>query len=490
MGDPGLDASFHEHLHHPRGHGRLADWPHAGAAGGAACGDLVRMAVRVEGDRVVEAGFAASGCGAVTAAASAAVELIEGEPFLAAAHVTADVVADALGGLIPPKRHAAELVADALHRALGAAAKDGAAVLEPSADRTLVAMSGGVDSAVAAKLALDRGDEVVAVTLELWADPAGDGTLSCCSPQAVTGARALAHRMGLPHVTLDLRQSFRREVVEDFLSEHGAGRTPNPCVRCNGLVRFDAMLELAERLGAARLATGHYARVERDGSGPLLRAAADPRKDQTYMLARLRPEQLERTWFPLGELEKPQVRELARAAGLPVAEKPESQDLCFMAGTRREDFLRRHGEPGTAGEIVDLRGRVLGTHAGQEEFTVGQRRGIGVAAREPLYVLSKRGNRVVVGPKEALVTRTVVVQNAGLLRPGAEVDRVKLRYRSEPIACRVDGEPAAGRHRRLVISLDEPVDGAAPGQTACLMRGDTILGWATIREPEETADAA
>jgi len=490
MGDLGLEAGFHEHLHNPRGQGRLADSPHAGAAGGAVCGDLVRMAVRVERDRVAEAGFDASGCGAVTAAASAAVELVEGEPFLDAARVTPGDVASALGGLIPAKRHAAELVADALHRALGAAAKDGAAVLEASEARTLVAMSGGVDSAVAAKLALDRGDDVVAVTLELWADPAGDGTLSCCSPQAVTGARALAHRMGLPHVTLDLRQSFRREVVEDFLSEHGAGRTPNPCVRCNGLVRFDAMLELADRLGAARLATGHYARVERDGSGPLLRAAADPRKDQTYMLARLRPEQLERTWFPLGELEKPQVRELARAADLPVAEKPDSQDLCFLAGTRREDFLRRHGDAGTPGEIVDLRGRVLGTHGGQEEFTLGQRRGIGVAASEPLYVVGKRGSRVVVGPREALATRTVVVENAGLLRPGAEVDRVKLRYRSEPLGCRVDGDPPAGSHRRLVISLDETVDGAAPGQTACLMRGDTILGWATIREPEETADAA
>jgi tRNA-uridine 2-sulfurtransferase len=250
------------------------------------------------------------------------------------------------------------------------------------------------------------------------------------------------------------------------------------------------MLELADRLGAARLATGHYARVERDESGPLLRAAADPRKDQTYMLARLRPEQLERTWFPLGDLEKPQVRELAREADLPVAEKPESQDLCFLAGTRREHFLKRHGEAATPGEIVDMRGRVLGRHAGQEEFTVGQRRGLGVAGRDPLYVLRKRGSRVVVGPREALATRTVVVGNAGLLRPGAEIDRVKLRYRSKPLGCRVEGAPQAGRHERLVLSLAEPVDGAAPGQTACLMRGDTILGWATIREPEENADAA
>jgi tRNA-specific 2-thiouridylase len=491
MGHARLEAEFHDHLHAPRGQGRLHDHPHAGAAGGAACGDLVRSAVRVEGERVLEAGFSASGCGATTAAASATVELVEGATFLDAARVTADDIADALGGLISSKRHAAELAADALHRALGAAAKAGAPKLNADPGRTLVAMSGGVDSAVAAQLALDAGHDVVAVTLELWADPANDGTRSCCSPQAVTGARALAHRMGLPHVTLDLRDGFRRDVVDDFLTAHAAGRTPNPCVRCNGLVRFDAMLELAGHLGAARLATGHYARIERDESGPLLRAAADPHKDQTYMLARLAPEQLERLWFPLGELEKPRVRELARRAGLSVAEKPESQDLCFLAGTRRDHFLRRHGEPAQPGEIVDLRGRVLGTHDGQQEFTVGQRRGLGVAAPEPLYVLRKRGSRVVVGPREALATRTVLVESGSLLRPGAAVDRVKLRYRSKPIACTIKGDPPAGTHERLCIELEEPVDGAAPGQTACLMRGDSVLGWATISEPtEETANAA
>src|SRR5256714_11896439 len=338
-------SEFARHLSAPRGLGRLADWPHSGAAGGAACGDLVRMAVRVEADTVVEAGFAASGCGAATAAASAVVELVEGEPFLDAAGVTADHVDEALGGLSPAKRHAAELAAEALHRALGAAARDGAPALEPSADRTLVAMSGGVDSAVAARLALDAGHEVLAVTLELWAHPEHDGERSCCSPQAVTGARALAHRVGLPHVTLDLRDAFKQEVVDNFVEEHAQARTPNPCVRCNGLVRFDRMLELASRLGAVRLATGHYARIERDRSGPLLSAAADPRKDQTYMLARLDPHELERLWFPLGDLEKPAVREVARQAGLPVAEKPESQDLCFLAGLDRRRLLDP-GEPG------------------------------------------------------------------------------------------------------------------------------------------------
>ncbi len=485
MGDLYRGADFHDHLNAPRGDGRLHDWPHAGAAGGAACGDLVRLAVRVEGERVVEAGFSASGCGALSAAASAAVELVEGALFLDAARVGPDELSDALGGLVPSKRHAAELAADALHRALGAAARAGAAAIEPSAGRALVAMSGGVDSAVAAQLALEAGHEVVAVTLELWADAANDGERSCCSPQAVTGARALAHRMGVPHVTLDMREPFRRQVVEDFVSEYAAGRTPNPCVRCNGLVRFDAMLELAERLGAARLATGHYARVGRDEHGPLLQAAADPRKDQTYMLARLSPHELERVWFPLGELEKHEVRELARRAGLPVAEKAESQDLCFLAGTRRESFLSRHGaDQRTAGEIVDLQGSVLGRHDGQQAFTVGQRRGLRVAAPEPLYVLRKdaESGRVVVGPRAALATTSVRIEGAELLRPGAVVDRVKLRYRAAPLPCRLEGDLPAGRHDRVRIALAEPVDGAAPGQTACLMRGESVMGWGTIAD--------
>jgi tRNA-specific 2-thiouridylase len=476
-------SAFEDHLSAPRGHGRLTDAAHSASAGGAPCGDLVRIALELREGVVVDAGFDAAGCAAARAAGSAVVELIRGAPLLEAARVSPDSIADALGGLSPERRHAAGLAADALHRALGGAA----AALDPPlgavADRTLVAMSGGVDSAVAAQLVAERGDDVVAVTLELWNDPAGDGTASCCSPQAVTHARALAHRMGLPHLTLDLAGDFRRLVVDDFLDEHEAARTPNPCVRCNGMVRFDSMLDLARRLGAARLVTGHYARVGRDSGGPLVRAAADPAKDQAYMLARLDPGLLARLEFPLGGLTKPRVRALARAAGLPVADRPESQDLCFLAGTSAPAFLRRHGGPaGRPGPIVDLRGRVLGTHEGQHRFTIGQRRGLRVASETPLYVVRKdrAANTVVVGPRAALARSHVTVGPATLHRDGAEVDRVKLRYRSEPVPCRVSGGP--GSHRRLELELGRPVDGVAPGQTACLMRGDAVLGWATIRD--------
>jgi tRNA-uridine 2-sulfurtransferase len=475
---------FEDHLSAPRGLGALAGWPHTGAAGGAACGDLVRVAVRVEGERIVEAGFDADGCGAARAAGSAVVELVEGRQFLEAARLTADDVAEALGGLIPPKRHAAELAADALHRALGAAAKeaDGAAP-RPNPRRTLVAMSGGVDSAAAAQLALDAGDEVVAVTLELWSDPATDGERSCCSPQAVVGARSLAHRMGIPHLTLDVRERFRAEVVDRFVDGYAEGRTPNPCVRCNGEVRFDAMLDLAAKLGAARLATGHYARIVRDRDGPLIRVAADPRKDQSYMLAKLDPRLLDRLSFPLGGLTKDSVRALAREAGLPVADKRESQDLCFVAGLGCRAFLCRHGGPRLRrpGEIVDRDGRVLGRHEGQHEFTVGQRRGLGVSTPEPLYVLGKDAatNQVVVGPKHELATTSVRLEDARLHRPAAQVRQVRLRYHAEPLPC-VASWAGDGT---LELELSKPAHAVAPGQLACLMRDDWVVGEGTIGEP-------
>ena len=462
---------FAEHLAAPAGRGALRSGGHDGHAGGSLCGDLIRVSVRVEGDRVVEAGFDAEGCGALTAAGSAAVLLVEGEPLLDAARVGSAAISEELGGLSPGKLHAADLAADALHRALGAAAREASVPVD--GDRTLVAMSGGVDSAVAALLV---GGPAVAVTLELWRDVENDAAASCCSADAVRLARSLAHRMGLPHFTLDLRPEFRSGVVDPFLDGYAAGETPNPCVLCNGHVRLDAMLELADRLGCATLATGHYARVTPDG---LLRAAADPAKDQAYMLAALSPSSLARMRFPLGELTKPEVRAIAAEADLPVASRAESQDLCFLAGTGKARFLARHaGLEDAPGEIVSSSGTVLGTHRGAHHFTVGQRRGLGVAAAEPLYVLRTEGSRVVVGTREELGVDRVRVRGARLHRPSSEVDAVRLRYHSRAVPCRVHGDG-----RTLELELDEPFYGAAPGQAACLLRGDVVVGWATISQP-------
>jgi tRNA-uridine 2-sulfurtransferase len=487
-----IGEGLFEHLQRPRSRGHVPALASTGAAGGGACRDLVRLSIAIdpasEDGLILDAGFDAHGCGATIAAGSAAVALVRGAPLLRAARVGIDEIAHELGGLSAGKRHAAELACDALHRALGAAARERAS-LAPVSGRTLIAMSGGVDSAVAALLIAREGAQAVGVTLELWADPENDGEASCCSASAVRRARALAHTLGLPHLSIDLRAEFRAGVVEPWLSGHAAGETPNPCVRCNGNVRLDAMLELAQRLGCATLATGHYARVHRPEAGrrvgarALVRAAADERKDQSYVLAALAPESVARLRFPLGELHKPQVREIALQDGLDVARRRDSQDLCFLAGTRASAFLERHGGLARrAGPVVDRDGHVLGEHAGVHTVTVGQRRGLGIAAAQPLYVLAAdaRSNTVTVGPREALCAREVRVREVVLHRDGACVDGVRVRAHGRTFACRLGPGLPSGRHPRALIELQADAERTASGQLACLYAGDVIVGHGTI----------
>jgi tRNA-specific 2-thiouridylase len=469
------------HLEHPRGRGHTPEHAFTGAAGGAACGDLVRISLALDPDSpeadIVEAGFDASGCGAAIAAGSAVVELIAGISLLQAARIGAQDVADELGGLSPAKRHAAELAADALHRALGQVAR-ATTPLHPVPGRTLVAMSGGVDSAVAALLCAREG-EAVAVTLELWSDPENDGEKSCCSAQAVRGARDLAHSLGMPHFSIDLREEFRAGVVEGWLAEHAAGLTPNPCIRCNGSVRLDAMIELADRLGASALATGHYART---GEG-LLRTAADQAKDQSYVLSGLAPDSLARLRFPLGELRKEEVREIAEQAGLSVARRPDSQDLCFLAGTRLEPFLQRHGGLGARPGVIRTReGRELGSHRGTHLYTVGQRHGLGISAGEPMYVLSTDAatNTITVGPRSELLAQEIPLTELVLHRPAASVDSVRVRAHGRRLPCRLPEPLHPGAHRKAALQLSEPAERTAPGQLACLYAGESIVGRATI----------
>jgi len=474
---------FEAYLHDRTREGAPADGAFTGAAGGAACGDLSRISLRVGDDGRVEAvSFGTEGCGATRAATAAVAETVDGASVLEASRIGSDEVDAAIGGLTPAKRHAAQLAADALHRALARAAASDLTLAEPHPDRVLIAMSGGVDSAVAALLERERGAEVVGVTLKLWADPDTDGAKACCSPEAVLGARALAHSLGIPHLTLDLEQEFRRRVVAEFLSGYAAGTTPNPCIVCNGEVRIAAMVDLAERLGATHLVTGHYARIVEDAGGPLLAAAADENKDQSYMLAAMPPTLLGRVRFPLTELTKPEVREIAARHGLAVARKPESQDLCFLSGQGKAEFLRRHGGlDERQGDLVDRSGRSVGRHRGHHNFTVGQRRGIGGGAEEPLYVLATdaEANTVTVGPRRELMSRTVRLRNAVLHRDGAAVDAVRLRYRSRPVPAAVSAT-GTGSHASLEVLLDEEFAGASPGQTAVLLRGEAIVGHGRI----------
>jgi tRNA-specific 2-thiouridylase len=342
-------------------------------------------------------------------------------------------------------------------------------------------MSGGVDSAVAALLERERGADVLGVTVKLWADPETDGAKACCSPEAVLGARAVAHSIGVPHLTLDLEEEFRRRVVRSFVSGHAAGATPNPCIACNGEVRIAAMADLAERLGAERLVTGHYARIVDDGEGPLLAAAADRVKDQSYMLAALPPSMLPRLGFPLTDLTKSEVREIAARHGLSVARKPESQDLCFLSGQGKRRFLRRHGGmDDREGEILDRSGRAIGRHRGHHNFTVGQRRGIGVSAPEPLYVVAKdaAANTVTVGTRRDLARTGLTIRNAVLHRDGSTVDAVRLRYRATAIPAAVLA--GMGLHETLEVELREPFEGVSPGQAAVLLSGDSVVGHGTI----------
>ncbi|HZE28642.1 MAG TPA: tRNA 2-thiouridine(34) synthase MnmA [Gaiellaceae bacterium] len=368
-----------------------------------------------------------------------------------------------------------ELAVDALSNALAQVFR-----AEPKAGRVAVAMSGGVDSAVAL---LRAGENAIGVTLRLWLDPHGpDAERACCSPEAVIAARTTCHRLGIPHVTLDLREAFRRAVVEPFVRGYAAGETPNPCIRCNGSFRFAELLAFAERAGAERLATGHYARiVDREGR-LLLARAADERKDQSYMLGRLDPRFLDRLWFPLGNQSKDETRAEAASAGLEAARRAESQEACFLAGGDYRDFLARHGLAPDEGPVLDEQGNELGRHAGFWRFTPGQRKGLGVAAGEPLYALRSEpgSNAVVVGPRAALATTEVAARG----RLHVELERVeaKLRYRSPAVGAsvtRIDGG--------FRLRLDRPAYGVAPGQAAVLYDEGAVVGAGTILgDPAET----
>lgn len=347
--------------------------------------------------------------------------------------------------------------------------------------RVVIAMSGGVDSSVSAALLKDQGYDVVGVSLQLYDPVARDPSCrskTCCSLDDVLDAGRVAKKLGIPFEVIDMRAEFKEQVIDYFIAEYAAGRTPNPCIRCNDLIKFDLLLKKAKGMGADLLATGHYARISEDANGSKrLMTGLDPKKDQSYFLFTLTQEQLQHVVFPVGMLEKPDVRKLAAEYNLPVAQKHESQEICFIPDNDYVKFLESHGVAQKPGDIVTGDGTVVGRHSGVHRYTVGQRKGLGVAWKHPLHVsiIDKEMNRVVVGERDELETSSLTAARATWsTTPTAAEFRAacRIRYRHKPAPCRVvmlaDG--------RFEVHFDTPQTSVTPGQAAVLYDGERVLG--------------
>jgi tRNA-specific 2-thiouridylase len=356
--------------------------------------------------------------------------------------------------------------------------------------RYVVGMSGGVDSSVAAALLVEAGHEVIGITLRTapWVEPDDPMTRfgSCCSPTTAMGARAVARRLGIPYYLLNHEREFADLVIADFTREYRAGRTPSPCVVCNREVKFGTLLRRALAWEADAVATGHYARITHDPERRrfLLHAARDPRKDQSYFLWPLTQPQLERACFPVGELTKAQVRAKARALGLPTAEAPESQELCFISGDYRAFLRERAPEAFLPGPIVDEAGREVGVHAGLGAYTIGQRRGLGAApgGTGPRYVvrLDAERNAVVVGSREALEAGSLVARDVNWIAidelAGSVRVEARIRHGAPPVAARLQPRGPG----EVEVSFERPQRAVTPGQSVVFYRGDLVVGGGVI----------
>ena len=364
-------------------------------------------------------------------------------------------------------------------------------------ERVVVAMSGGVDSSVAASLLVEAGYEVIGITMQLWPKEwcnLPPTPKSCCSLRDAEDARSVAAELAIPFYVLDLAEEFQRRVIDYFASSYEQGLTPNPCIACNDHIKFGALMQQAELLGAAKVATGHYARVRFDEptGRHLLQRGLDDAKDQSYVLFGLSQEQLSRSMFPIGELSKARVREIAQARGFRVFDKPDSQDICFLRGGDKQAFLTQRARPQRPGPILDTAGRVLGQHGGTLGFTVGQRQGLGIAAGHPLYVLDVDAERncLIVGTKEELIQRSCHLERVNWMTAppavGSSLDaavRIRAHHPLTPATIEVTGE------RTARLYFHESQSAVTPGQAAVLYDAETVLGggWIAKRSKQQAA---
>ncbi len=366
--------------------------------------------------------------------------------------------------------------------------EDGDAIAEAVTDRAVIAMSGGVDSSVTAAILARQGYDAVGISMRLYSTPQESYTKSCCSPDDLFDARAVADSLGIPFYVANYEEEFQKRVISYFVDEYRRGRTPNPCVACNDHLKFDILLKRSLALGAKYLTTGHFARIDRSGDQPKLLRGVDRSKDQSYFLFGLPREALGRILFPLGELTKDEVRAVAREMGLETAEKPESQEICFVGGGDYKEFVADllSREETTPGQIVTEQGEVLGDHDGIHQFTVGQRRGLGISYHEALYVKAIRPDdgTVVVGGKDNLHSRGLIAERCNWLSferpPGPLECSVKIRYAGEPKPALVTVGADA---QTAFVEFEEPERAVTPGQAVVFYRGEEVLGGGWIEEP-------
>ncbi|MFN2146396.1 MAG: tRNA 2-thiouridine(34) synthase MnmA [Anaerolineales bacterium] len=355
----------------------------------------------------------------------------------------------------------------------------------PKGAKIAVAMSGGVDSSVAAAMLVEQGYQVFGMMLRLWSEPGSEAANRCCTPDAMALARRIAGQIEIPFYAIDAKDVFRDTVVEYFLEGYTQGVTPNPCLMCNRHIRWEFLLNRALVLGADYLATGHYARVRREADQPVrLLRGLDPGKDQSYVLSVLNQEQLNRAVFPIGELQKSEVRELAAKYGLPSASIKDSQDLCFLAGTDYPSFLSRHAPQSVdPGEIVTREGQVLGQHNGLAFYTIGQRKGLGIAHPEPLYVLEKNAadNQLIVGTLDQLGSSELSTHDTNWVSGTAECQpfsaEIKTRYTAQP----QPGTVIPTEDGQFKVQFDQPQRDITPGQAAVAYRGEEAVACGIIR---------